>query len=81
MTIAIDQLQIMASEYSAYKLSLLNALSSLDNIITQGTALYNNSNMATQFPNSWVTYQAYLISVRNAINTFIAGFPVEPSLN
>jgi hypothetical protein len=77
----ISQLQQIYNEYQNFKNSLGTAQASLQNVIAQGTVLYNDNVLATTFPNSITAYKAYLVSAQNAINSFIASFPAEPNLN
>lgn len=78
---AISKLQQVTSEYQNYKNSLNTAQAALNNVISQGTVLYNDTTFSELFPNSINTYKTYLQNVQSAINTFISGFPSEPPLN
>lgn len=77
----IAQIQTIVQEFNNFKNSYNIAGSALANVITTGTTLYNDAVMASEFPNSWTTYQAYLVDLQDAINTFIAGLPAEPPLS
>lgn len=74
-------LQQMVSELNAFNGSLYSGQSALQNVITQGTILYNDANFAAAFPNSIAAYKTYLLAVQSAINTFEASFPAAPVLN
>ena len=71
----------ITQEYENFKQSYTVAGTALANVITQGTTLYNDAALATAFPTSINTYKTYLVDLQSAINTFIAGLPVEPPLN
>lgn len=77
----ISTLTAMTREYENFKLAYSTAATALQNVISTGTVLYTDANFLAEFPNTWATYQAYLQSLQNSINTFIAGLPVEPPLN
>lgn len=81
MTIAITDVVRMSQEYQAFNNAYLVTGQALQEVINTGTVLYNDASLAQQFPNSIAAYQAYLLSLQQAINTFIAGLPVEPQLN
>ena len=80
MSISINNLISMSKEYQSYKNSLFIAKDALNNVISQGTILYNDANYSSQFPNNWASYQSYLVSLSNLINTFLASVPAEPQL-
>lgn len=80
MSLSITQIQTMNSEYLLYKNSLSNALSTLNAVVSSGTALFNDAKFASQFPTNWAAYQTYLTACGNAISSFIASFPTEPPL-
>lgn len=79
--LSIATLQNMTTEFESFKRSYNNAGSALAQVINTGTVIYNDANFASEFPTSWAAYQAYLVKLQSAINTFIAGLPVEPPLN
>jgi len=77
----ISTVQSMMAEYNNYKNTLTNGLNALNAVIASGTIIYNDANFTSEFPNTIAAYKTYLLSVQTAINSFIAGFPVEPTLN
>lgn len=75
------QIQNLSQEYQNFKSIYGYAGNSLSQVIAIGTTLYNDPTFAQMFPKSIAAYQAYLLSLQQAINTFIASLPVEPQLN
>lgn len=81
MTSSIAQLQTLIAEYQNFKNAYNTAGAALNNVITIGTVLFGDPNLAAEFPNSITAYKAYLVSLQTSINTFIGALPVEPPLN
>lgn len=77
----MEEVQRISSEYNAFKNAYFGAGDSLDQVIRLGATLYSDSAFSELFPNSIAAYQAYLLSLQQAINTFVASLPAEPQLN
>jgi hypothetical protein len=79
-SLTIGQFGSIWNEYQVFNNSITSGAAALNNVITQGTVVYNDPNFLTAFPTSFAAFQAYLLNVQTVINTLFSTFPVEPAL-
>lgn len=65
-------------KYAAYKNAVAVAAAALQAVKDTGTELYNDTSYAATF-GTISGYTTHLTNRKNAINTFIASFPTEPT--
>lgn len=78
---SIAQINTLIQEYQAFQNSLSTAQMVLDNVVAQGTVIFNDATLMALFPNTAVAYKAWLVSLGSSITTFRNSIPAPPSLN
>lgn len=77
---SIQEIQNAVQQWENFQGAYSSAANSLQNVITLGTLIYNNPVYSELFPNSFGTYQQYLLNLKSAIDTFVAAVPAAPPL-
>lgn len=81
MSVDINAIQTASQEWQTFQNCYNTAGAALSNVTATGTTLYSDPTFAALFPNTWPAYQAYLVTLGGAINTFLASLPPPPPLN